>query len=230
MAPSDDVAAAATNGKSSTGRRVTKRRAETRQRLLDAAYEVFAEQGFGRTKPDHICERAGYTRGAFYSQFTTMDELFLAMWEQQSAQLLADVTAVLREDPVTDVRDVRQVVEHVLRAVPMDDKWQRISLEVTAHALRNPELRDLMVAREESISSALLPVVQTLLNRVGRTVTDPKALGRALIAVHDGTTVQCLMEPGSDEARELRVDLVLRVIMSYTREQESRKGRITARD
>lgn len=219
MAPSDDVAAAATTGKPSTGRRVTKRRAETRQRLLGAAYEVFAEQGFGRTKPDHICERAGYTRGAFYSQFTSMDELFLAMWEQQSAQLLANVTAVLREDPVTDVRNVREVVEHVLHAVPMDDKWQRISLEVTAHALRNPGLRDLMVAREESISSALLPVVQTLLNRIGRTVTDPKALGRALVAVHDGTAVQCLMEPGSDEARELRVDLMLRVVMSYTREQ-----------
>ncbi|NEW29718.1 TetR/AcrR family transcriptional regulator [Nocardia cyriacigeorgica] len=219
MAPSDDVAAAATTGKPSTGRRVTKRRAETRQRLLGAAYEVFAEQGFGRTKPDHICERAGYTRGAFYSQFTSMDELFLAMWEQQSAQLLANVTAVLREDPVTDVCNVREVVEHVLHAVPMDDKWQRISLEVTAHALRNPGLRDLMVAREESISSALLPVVQTLLNRIGRTVTDPKALGRALVAVHDGTAVQCLMEPGSDEARELRVDLMLRVVMSYTREQ-----------
>jgi len=217
--PSEEVAATATNGQRATGRRVTKRRAETRQRLLDSAYEVFAEQGFGRTKPDHICERAGYTRGAFYSQFTSMDELFLAMWEQQSAQLLSDVTAMLREDPGTDVREVREVVEHFLRAVPLDDKWQRISLEVTAHALRNPELRDRMVAREEAIIAALMPVVQTLLNRIGRTVTDPKALGRALIAVHDGTTVQVLMEPDSAEAQELRVDLVLRVIMSYTREQ-----------
>lgn len=219
MPPSEEVAATATNGQRATGRRVTKRRAETRQRLLDAAYEVFAEQGFGRTKPDHICERAGYTRGAFYSQFTSMDELFLAMWEQQSAQLLSDVTAMLREDPGTDVREEREVVEHFLRAVPLDDKWQRISLEVTAHALRNPELRDRMVAREEAIIAALMPVVQTLLNRIGRTVTDPKALGRALIAVHDGTTVQVLMEPDSAEAQELRVDLVLRVIMSYTREQ-----------
>ncbi|MGW0047351.1 TetR/AcrR family transcriptional regulator [Nocardia cyriacigeorgica] len=219
MPPSEEVAATATNGQRATGRRVTKRRAETRRRLLDAAYEVFAEQGFGRTKPDHICERAGYTRGAFYSQFTSMDELFLAMWEQQSAQLLSDVTAMLREDPGTDVREVREVVEHFLRAVPLDDKWQRISLEVTAHALRNPELRDRMVAREEAIIAALMPVVQTLLNRIGRTVTDPKALGRALIAVHDGTTVQVLMEPDSAEAQELRVDLVLRVIMSYTREQ-----------
>lgn len=219
MPPSEEVAATATNGQRATGRRVTKRRAETRQRLLDSAYEVFAEQGFGRTKPDHICERAGYTRGAFYSQFTSMDELFLAMWEQQSAQLLSDVTAMLREDPGTDVREVREVVEHFLRAVPLDDKWQRISLEVTAHALRNPELRDRMVAREEAIIAALMPVVQTLLNRIGRTVTDPKALGRALIAVHDGTTVQVLMEPDSAEAQQLRVDLVLRVIMSYTREQ-----------
>jgi len=62
-------------------KRVTKRRAETRQRLLGAAFDVFAADGFGRSTVEQICERAGYTRGAFYSNFDTLDDLFLAMWE-----------------------------------------------------------------------------------------------------------------------------------------------------
>jgi AcrR family transcriptional regulator len=61
-------------------KRVTKRRAETRQRLLQAALEVFAQEGFGRSTVDQVCARAGYTRGAFYSNFATLDELFLAAW------------------------------------------------------------------------------------------------------------------------------------------------------
>ncbi|MFB7719092.1 TetR/AcrR family transcriptional regulator [Nocardia sp. NPDC056100] len=201
-------------------KRVTKRRAETRQRMLQAAYEVFAEQGFGRTRLEQICERAGYTRGAFYSQFTSMDELFLTMWAERSTQMLADVTAVLDQDPITDLREVRQVVDHFLAAIPLDDKWFRISLEFTAHALRNPDLRKIMVAREAAISSALLPVVETLLSRIGRTITDHEALGQALIAVQDGTMTQCLMEPANPVNIERRADLFLRVVLSFSIERQ----------
>lgn len=191
-----------------------RRRSQTRQRLLDAAFDAFADDGLGRCTVEQICERAGFTRGAFYSNFTSLEELFLAMWEQRSAAMLDQVRAVLDADLA--VTDPRAVMEHVLDAVPVDDKWFRITSEFTAHALRTPPLRRLMVAREAAISAALTPVVSTLLERAGRRVTDPPALGRALIAVHDGTLVQCLLEPDSAELRAYRLDLFLRVLESYT--------------
>ncbi|GAB2716412.1 TetR/AcrR family transcriptional regulator [Nocardia thraciensis] len=197
------------------GRRMTKRRAQTRQRLLDAAFEAFADEGFGRCTVEQICERAGFTRGAFYSNFTSLEELFLAMWEQRSQQLLHELTAVL-EGGGTDVTDVRSGVEEVLRAVPLDEKWFRITFEFTAHALRNPPLRRVMAAREEAIVAALLPVLEELLGRAGRRVTDPVALGRALVAVHDGTATQCLIEPDSSAAREQRIDLFTHITLAYS--------------
>jgi len=196
------------------GPRVTKRRAQTRQRLLDAAFDAFADEGFGRCTVEQICERAGYTRGAFYSNFTSLEELFLAMWEQRSAHMLHDVTAVL--DDTAGVEDLRAGVALVLSAIPMDDKWFRITYEFTAHALRTPPLREVMAAREEAIIAALLPIVQALLARAGRTVPDPEALGRALVAVHDGTATQCLIEPGSPRAREQRTDLFTHVCLAYS--------------
>ncbi|WP_067681216.1 TetR/AcrR family transcriptional regulator [Nocardia miyunensis] len=195
--------------------RVTKRRAQTRQRLLDAAFEAFAQEGFGRCTVEQICERAGYTRGAFYSNFTSLEELFLAMWEQRSANMLRDLSAVL--DQVAEVDDLHAGVERVLDAIPLDDKWFRITYEFTAHALRNPALRRVMAAREEAIVAALLPVLDALLDRAGRTVPDPRALGRALVAVHDGTATQCLLEPGSRTARSQRVDLFTHVALAYSR-------------
>lgn len=198
------------------GRRVTKRRAETRQRLLDAAFEAFAAEGFGRCTVEQICERAGYTRGAFYSNFGSLEELFLAMWEQRSERLLHEVAAVLEEDAATEVPDLRAGVERVLRVIPLDDKWFRITAEFTAHALRNPALRRVMVAREETIIAALMPVLEALLARINRVVTDPATLGRALVAVHDGTATQCLMEPDNPEALTQRIDLFTRVTLSYS--------------
>ncbi|MBF6173117.1 TetR family transcriptional regulator C-terminal domain-containing protein [Nocardia blacklockiae] len=240
---------------------MTKRRAKTRQRLLDAAFEAFADEGFGRCTVEQICERAGFTRGAFYSNFTSLEELFLAMWEQRSSRLLHEMTAVLEDqaEPPTGLRaDVesttaptnlrtnaedetapahlrtnpegtatpaylRANVERVLAAVPLDEKWFRITFEFTAHALRNPALRRVMAAREQAIDAALRPVLTELLARAGRTIPDPAALGRALVAVHDGTATQCLMEPDSAAARQQRIDLFTHVVLAYSeaREQHS---------
>lgn len=197
------------------GNGVRPRRAETRQRLLDAAFEAFAEEGFGRCSVEQVCERAGFTRGAFYSNFTSLEELFLAMWEQRSALMLAEAAAVL-DAPGSVANDPRRAVEQVLTAVPVDDKWFRITSEFTAHALRNPTLRQVMVAREEAIAAALTPVVVALMGRNARRVPDPAALGRALVAVHDGTLAQCLLEPDNPAVREYRIDLFLRVLDSYS--------------
>ncbi|MFF2554581.1 TetR/AcrR family transcriptional regulator [Nocardia sp. NPDC058058] len=203
------------------GRRVTKRRGETRQRMLSAAYEVFAEAGFGRTKPEMICERAGYTRGAFYSQFSSMNELFLILWAQRSQQLLADINAVLDAEPIAQIHDPREAVDHVLRAVPMDEKWFRINSEFNAHAQRDPELRRIVVAQEKENLAALLPAIETLLHRAGRTIIDRDELGQALAAVEDGTAIQCMMEPDRADLRERRAKLFLHVVLAYTAEVDS---------
>ena len=199
-------------------RRVTRRRVETRNRLLTAAYEVFAEEGFGRASVERICERAGYTRGAFYSNFHSLDELFLALWEQRSAAMLADVRGALESVAADGVRDVHDAVRRLERAVPLEEAWFRISAEFTAHALRTPGLRRAVAAREEAIVAALMPTVLAALHRIGRGVTDPAALGRAIVAVHDGTAVQVLMEPDNPAIRRGRTDLLTHVVLAHSTE------------
>ena len=54
-------------------------RAETLERLLDAALKTFAHVGFAAASVEAICSRGGFTRGAFYSSFRTKDELFAAL-------------------------------------------------------------------------------------------------------------------------------------------------------
>jgi AcrR family transcriptional regulator len=59
--------------------RVSARRAVTRDKLMAAAGTVFAEHGIPGASVEEICEAAGFTRGAFYSNFADKDQLVLAL-------------------------------------------------------------------------------------------------------------------------------------------------------
>ncbi|MBN9195289.1 MAG: helix-turn-helix transcriptional regulator [Microbacterium sp.] len=95
----------------------TRSRENTRARLLDAAFEVFAEVGLDAASVEAICERAGFTRGAFYSNFDSKDELFLELVTGVAEQKLAAVTARVRElasaqpRPTTPEEIVQRVVD-----------------------------------------------------------------------------------------------------------------------
>lgn len=55
-------------------------RRATRERLLQAAYSEFRAAGYIKTTINEVCERAGFSRGAFYSNFSTKEELFEAVY------------------------------------------------------------------------------------------------------------------------------------------------------
>lgn len=200
------------SGSAPAPKRVTARRARTRRRMLDAALQVFADEGFGRSTVEQICERAGYTRGAFYSNFTSLD-VFLAMWEERSQRMLADLREALGD---VSAATPEEALRAALRAIPVDDVWYRVTAEFTAHALRNPSLRRVMAAREQAILDTILPVVVEALARTGRRVPDVTALGQALVAVHDGTAVQVLLEPDSEAPARRREELFGHVLQAYS--------------
>ncbi len=56
-------------------------RDDTREKLFEAAARVFEEQGIGGASIEAIAAAAGFTRGAFYSNFKSKDELIIAMLE-----------------------------------------------------------------------------------------------------------------------------------------------------
>ena len=127
----------------------TRRRDETRRRLMTAAYEVFTEHGIAESPIELICDRAGFTRGAFYSNFSSKEDLFMAVFTEQMRDRFAEVSAAFDElvagRPVRDeatLRDlVRTISAHYMDPLINDKTWYLLTLEFRAHALRNPELR-----------------------------------------------------------------------------------------
>lgn len=193
-----------------------RRRGNTRRRLLDAAYEIFAEIGFGHATVETVVERAGFTRGAFYSNFDSLEELFLEMWAERSAAMIDELRAALDRLVADDVMDLREIVEGIEAALPLDERWWAITAEVTAHALRHRDLRETIATREAAISSSILPIAEELLGRIGRSIPDPGAFMQAVVAVYDGTTLQVLLEPDRPEVRDRRRALFEHVIRDFS--------------
>jgi TetR/AcrR family transcriptional repressor of nem operon len=66
---------------------------QTRAALVNAALELFAEQGLDIPSLDAICDRAGYTRGAFYVHFKTREDILVAVMDQVGESFLTSMFA-----------------------------------------------------------------------------------------------------------------------------------------
>ncbi|MFJ5774142.1 TetR/AcrR family transcriptional regulator [Streptomyces sp. NPDC093094] len=181
--------------------RVTKRRARTRANLLDAAFAVFAAKGFGRVSIEEVCEAAGYSRGAFYSNFSTLDELFFALYRQRAELIAAQVAGALAQDG-PDL-DVVQSVDRVTEVLLLDVDWLLVKTDFLVHAARDPAVAQTLLEHRATLRRT---VADRLARARGHTEL-PAALGdadsaaHAVVAAYDGVTTQLLLDKDVDGAR-----------------------------
>lgn len=173
-----------------------RRRSTTRARLLTGAQEVFAERGFHGASVEDICERAGFTRGAFYSNFASKDELALALFQSTTDRLLDQIAALLPEladQPDSMLDAVLNVLEE---AGPDQRQWHLISTEFTLHALRDPAAAKAWIEQRAAFRNSLTALVETLVegNDLKMSVR-PDQFVRLVIALHEGARAQSLLEP-----------------------------------
>jgi AcrR family transcriptional regulator len=125
---------------------VSARRTRTRQRLMTSAVAVFAERGVIGSSVEEICEAAGFTRGAFYSNFADKDALVLAMIEQGIAEEYAAAEQAVTELKSRGARlaaadTVAQVLDRLNHGGRSDRTNLLAQRELLLYAARVPELR-----------------------------------------------------------------------------------------
>ncbi|GAA2751187.1 TetR/AcrR family transcriptional regulator [Kitasatospora cinereorecta] len=174
---------------------VTKRRPRTRAALLGAALATFAEHGFRAASIEQICERAGYTRGAFYSNFSSKEELFLALFDEHSERTVARIAE--RIDAIADEQLTLQGVADVLAEIePAERDWYLVTTEFTLHAIRDPQAAWVLAQHDARLRAEIARCLTGYLARAGRTLTaDPEEVARLLIAVREGGLAQSYVEP-----------------------------------
>ncbi|MFE5284460.1 TetR/AcrR family transcriptional regulator [Nocardia sp. NPDC056611] len=89
-------------GRQYGGRAVTERKAERRQRFLDAAIRIFGERGYANCSLADVCAAAGLSKRQFYEEFQTREDVLVAAYDQiqdQSAAALATALSSMGPDP-----------------------------------------------------------------------------------------------------------------------------------
>ena len=143
---------------------VTPRRAATRERLMDAAVVMFAEKGVLGATVEEICEQAGFSRGAFYSNFDSKDDLCLAVIQRQGLTNLAaarEVTALATEAIGTLDLDelIDQGVALFAATQPQEPADAIATIELRLYAARNPAVRAAVSAFSEEVSATFAAVL-----------------------------------------------------------------------
>ncbi|NRR33949.1 TetR/AcrR family transcriptional regulator [Oxalobacteraceae bacterium] len=164
--------------------------AQTRARLSETAQQLFVENGYGGTSIRDIAERAGYSQGAFYSNFASKEELLLSLlrghMEAEAVQLssLMDSEGRTPEQILTELESWAATLNH-------DADWCMLSIELQLHANRSPVFATEFQAVWDAHRAGLGRVVGKLFATVKRQPPeDPEELAAAFMALTHGLALQ----------------------------------------
>lgn len=195
----------------------TKRRPQTRAALLSAALEVFAELGFRAATIEQICDRAGYTRGAFYSNFGSKEELFLALFDAHSDTILTRLRERI-DELGTNGPTLDRLADLVSRIDPSERDWYLVTTEFTLHAIRDRQAARLLARHDARLRSELTSAVTTFMAAAGRELTvDAEQVSRLLIALREGGLAQSYVEPDELPPGQLERDFVGPLLTALSR-------------
>jgi len=163
-------------------RRLTRQesRVITREALIDAAEKVFLREGFEHASVEQITEEAGFSRGAFYSNFSDKDELALAVIDKRRREVARALRTLQRiSDPVKG----RAAIQDWFSKQCRQTDWISLRLEFGRRAQRNPAL-------ERQLAELCRQEIQTCAGRVAQSLSSngsvPEVSAVALIAACHG--------------------------------------------
>lgn len=200
-----------------------RRRAHTRARLLEAAFDVFAEKGLGGTTVDDLVSAAGFTRGAFYSNFSSLEEVFFELFETQSAAMVATVREVIASIPEEEfsLDSVGVVLDSVH---PMGRRWYLVQSEFVLFALRNRHAREVLAEHSRGLRHELVEVLRDVFHRLGRVPVVPlEQVTEAMIALYLHSLAQENLEDPTLQSEELVQNVLPAVVLGLSREPDGRE-------
>ena len=184
---------------SATRRRLSRaeQQAQTRAALLEAAARVFVERGFAGASVEAISAEAGYSRGAFYSNFESKEQLFAELLQQRVYErysaMAQDAKAPRAERP--DMREVGRQLAALQRAP--EGRWLfRLWLELLAHAGRDERFREIAGAFWRANRKASAEAIAAAFAEQGGSPPVPADhLASAMIALDIGLAIQHFVDP-----------------------------------
>lgn len=164
-------------------------RFETQDKLIAATREIIIYEGIEGFTLDNVCKRAGFSRGAFYSNFYTKDALLLALAEEEYEDLIACLKDRVEQwhHRATD-RNVPGLIEELLfealDAIGVNRALYLVHSELLARSVRDPDWGGRLLDLNDEFVRALSDVLELILELAGRQPTHSmRALTHTVIGI-----------------------------------------------
>jgi AcrR family transcriptional regulator len=197
-------------------------REQTTQRLLDAAAKVIARKGLDGTSVEDIAETAGYSRGAFYSNFSSKEDLFIELLRRHHVQVTAELS-VLRGSALPMEHIEARVIDfysHLYRDNECFINWAEARLLAVRDARFRAKLNALLTEKREQIAD----FIQYFYERVGiAPPLPPQTMALGFMSLAEGVKLSMLSSPAdvSSATAESVLALFARAILqaAHTRRE-----------
>jgi AcrR family transcriptional regulator len=169
------------------------RKAQTRERLVDAADRLFRRDGFHATSVDAVADEAGFTKGAVYSNFESKEDLFFAVYERHVDERVAQIDR-LGDAATSAIEAIRTAA--TTAADRGADGWMAVFFEFWAHVLRHPEYRERFAAlHRRALEPFVRGVERFAQERDGELPMPPALVATAHLALGNGLQLERLTRP-----------------------------------
>jgi AcrR family transcriptional regulator len=175
-----------------------RRRAMTRQHLLDAAAIVFARNGFHGSTLDEVAATAGFSKGAVYSNFKSKDDLFLELLHDRTDRQFAVVSEIL-ESGSHDVAEQFPRIREIFRSdMFWSDDFITLWLEFVLYARRNPEAQEKLAASAQRSRAQVQQLIEHEYATLGASPNYPtRDLAAISLALFNGFGIDRIVDPSA---------------------------------
>ncbi|MEY2436248.1 MAG: hypothetical protein QOF97_1084 [Acidimicrobiaceae bacterium] len=173
-------------------------KARTRARLLKSAARVFERRGFNAAAVEEIAERAGFTRGAFYANFTDKADVLLTLLEDSRLRAMDEIAGVLTRTP--DEQKLA-ALQDWYDDVVSDQQLGRATAELIAQPKHTAVVRRRLAERQANARSTIAEVLAAYRATTGIELPlSDLEVASLILALGDGIANQRHLEPDALKA------------------------------
>lgn len=178
---------------SNTRNRLTREESQlqTRSRLLLAARDEIARHGISAASVRNISEAAGFSQGAFYSNFQSKEAMLLALMEDHMQQQAAAFLEIIEATAPGDLEKTLVKIAGWLKTLQANRNWSMLALELQMHANRDPDFAAKFDESKSSYQAAFAKGFALLFERHSLVPKlDPLQMAIGLNALWSGFAIQ----------------------------------------
>jgi AcrR family transcriptional regulator len=167
---------------------------ETRNKIFEAANQLFSKTGYDATGVAEICQAAGVSKGAFYHHFPTKQAVFMEILNSYLNGL--DTGFNLMRQEIHDIPQViLQMAEMVGSIFQTADIHLPIFLEFWTQAKHDPQVWEATITPYHRYQSYFAEMIQEGINEGSLQLVDAQLAARVLVSLAVGMLMQSLFDP-----------------------------------